>query len=98
MPGGSRRLQLTRSFRARHPGPLGAIVTSTSTPGGEGAIDDMGFRAGVEAWTTFLRPGRVLAISELTWLCPDPPEEIRRHWNVEYPVSMFAHIPPPMFA
>lgn len=51
----------------------------------EGAIYNMGFRAGIEAWRPFLRPGGVIAVSELTWLRPDPPEEIRRHWNAEYP-------------
>jgi hypothetical protein len=27
----------------------------------------------------------VIAVSEITWLRPDPPEEIRRHWCSEYP-------------
>ncbi|MBN2204173.1 MAG: class I SAM-dependent methyltransferase [Thermoleophilia bacterium] len=51
----------------------------------EGAIYTMGFTAGVEAWRPFLRRGGVIAVSEITWLRPDPPEEIRRHWNAEYP-------------
>lgn len=51
----------------------------------EGAIYNMGFSAGIEAWRPFLRPGGVLAVSELTWLRPEPPEEIRQHWNAEYP-------------
>jgi len=51
----------------------------------EGAIYNMGFRAGVEAWRPFLRAGGVLAVSEITWLRPDPPEEVRRHWLAEYP-------------
>lgn len=51
----------------------------------EGAIYNLGFRAGIEAWRPFLRTGGVLAVSEITWLRPDPPEEIRAHWNVEYP-------------
>ena len=51
----------------------------------EGAIYNMGFSAGVEAWRPFLRPGGVIAVSEITWLRPDPPEEIRQHWNSEYP-------------
>lgn len=45
----------------------------------------MGFTAGIEAWRPFLRPGGVIAVSEITWLRPDPPEEIRRHWDAEYP-------------
>jgi SAM-dependent methyltransferase len=51
----------------------------------EGAIYNIGFSAGIEAWRPFLRPGGVLAVSEITWLRPDPPEEIRRHWDAEYP-------------
>jgi SAM-dependent methyltransferase len=51
----------------------------------EGAIYNMGFAAGLAAWRPFLRPGGVLAVSEITWLGPDPPEEIRQHWAVEYP-------------
>jgi SAM-dependent methyltransferase len=51
----------------------------------EGAIYNMGFSTGIEAWRPFLRSGGVMAVSEITWLCPDPPEEIRRHWNAEYP-------------
>jgi len=51
----------------------------------EGAIYNMGFRAGLTAWKPFLRSGGVLAVSEITWLHPDPPAEILRHWNAEYP-------------
>lgn len=51
----------------------------------ECAIYNMGFRAGIEAWRPFLRPGGAIAVSEITWLRPDPPEEIRRHWTAEYP-------------
>lgn len=51
----------------------------------EGAIYNMGFRRGVEAWRRHLRPGGVLAVSEITWLRPNPPREILEHWNSEYP-------------
>lgn len=51
----------------------------------EGAIYNLGFGAGIEAWRPFLRTGGVLAVSEITWLRPDPPEEIRAHWGAEYP-------------
>jgi len=51
----------------------------------EGAIYNMGFSTGIEAWRPLLRPGGVMAVSEITWLRPDPPEGIRRHWNAEYP-------------
>lgn len=51
----------------------------------EGAIYNMGFCNGIEAWRPHLRSGGVLAVSEITWLRPDPPQEILEHWNAEYP-------------
>jgi SAM-dependent methyltransferase len=51
----------------------------------EGAIYNIGFAKGIKAWRPILRSGGVLAVSEITWLRPDPPEEIRQHWSNEYP-------------
>jgi SAM-dependent methyltransferase len=51
----------------------------------EGAIYNIGFAQGIEAWRPILRTGAVLAVSEITWLHPDPPEEIWQHWHNEYP-------------
>ena len=51
----------------------------------EGAIYNMGFTRGVRAWWRFLRPGGVLAVSEITWLRPDPPGDVKQHWESEYP-------------
>jgi SAM-dependent methyltransferase len=51
----------------------------------EGAIYNMGFKAGVEAWRRFLKPGGVLAVSELTWLTAKRPAELQAHWDAEYP-------------
>lgn len=51
----------------------------------EGAVYNMGFQAGIAAWRPLLKPGGVLAVSEITWLRPDPPEPIRAHWEGEYP-------------
>jgi len=51
----------------------------------EGAIYNMGFAAGVEAWRRFLKPGGVLAVSELTWLTTTRPAELQAHWEGEYP-------------
>lgn len=51
----------------------------------EGAIYNMGFEAGLKAWRRFLKPGGVLAVSELTWLTGDRPPEIERHWTDAYP-------------
>jgi SAM-dependent methyltransferase len=51
----------------------------------EGAIYSMGFAAGVAAWRRFLKPGGILAVSEITWFTDDRPDEIERHWTAGYP-------------
>ncbi len=51
----------------------------------EGAVYNIGFEAGVRAWRRFLKPGGVLALSDLTWLTDARPQEIDAHWRGEYP-------------
>ena len=51
----------------------------------EGAIYNMGFEKGVEYFKRFLKPGGILAVSEITWLTKDRPKEIQHHWDAEYP-------------
>jgi ubiquinone/menaquinone biosynthesis C-methylase UbiE len=51
----------------------------------EGAIYSMGFAAGIRSWRRFLKPGGILALSELTWLTTRRPAEIEAHWHREYP-------------
>lgn len=51
----------------------------------EGAIYVMGFERGIREWRRFLKPGGVLAVSELTWLTDSRPDELGRHWEHEYP-------------
>jgi SAM-dependent methyltransferase len=51
----------------------------------EGAIYNMGFAAGIAAWRRHLKPGGVLAVSELTWLTDRRPEDLQAHWAGEYP-------------
>jgi SAM-dependent methyltransferase len=50
----------------------------------EGAIYNLGFARGIEAWRPFLKPGGVLAVSELTWLTQARPAELEEHWAGEY--------------
>ncbi len=45
----------------------------------EGAIYNMGFEAGIKAWKNFLKLGGILAVSELTWLTDERPEELQAH-------------------
>jgi ubiquinone/menaquinone biosynthesis C-methylase UbiE len=51
----------------------------------EGAIYNMGFKNGITALRRFLKPGGILAVSELTWLTHERPTELEQHWNREYP-------------
>lgn len=51
----------------------------------EGAIYNIGFERGVQAWRQLLRPGGVLAVSEITWLTAERPAELDEHWSQEYP-------------
>lgn len=51
----------------------------------EGAIYNLGFEAGVVAWRRFLKPGGVLAVSELTWLTAQRPAELQTFWDEAYP-------------
>lgn len=51
----------------------------------EGAIYNIGFANGIKAWRRFLKPGGILAVSELTWLMKERPAELEQHWHREYP-------------
>ena len=51
----------------------------------EGAIYTMGFAKGVTSFKRFLKPGGILALSEITWLTRERPAEIQQHWDAEYP-------------
>lgn len=51
----------------------------------EGAIYNIGFLRGISEWRRFIKPNGILAVSELTWLTSDRPEELQYHWDTEYP-------------
>lgn len=51
----------------------------------EGAIYNLGFAAGLAAWHPFLKPGAVLAVSELTWLTEKRDEPLEAFWAQAYP-------------
>jgi SAM-dependent methyltransferase len=59
------------------PGSLDAIWS-------EGAIYNMGFENGVRQWRRLLKPGGILAVSELTWLTASRPAELEAHWHAQY--------------
>jgi SAM-dependent methyltransferase len=51
----------------------------------EGAIYNMGFVQGIQSWRRFLKPGGILAVSELTWLTAERPAALTAYWMREYP-------------
>ena len=51
----------------------------------EGAIYIIGFEKGLREWQPLLKKGGYLAVTELSWLKPDPPAEARAFWNENYP-------------
>ncbi len=51
----------------------------------EGAIYNMGFAKGIAYFKRFLKPGGILAVSEITWLTPNRPHDIVSYWNDAYP-------------
>ena len=50
----------------------------------EGAIYNIGFERGVREWRRFLKPGGILAVSELTWFTAERPQELDSHWRTLY--------------
>ncbi len=51
----------------------------------EGAIYIFGFAKGLNAWRRFVKPGGWVAVSELSWIVPDPPPAPREFWAENYP-------------
>ena len=51
----------------------------------EGAIYNIGFERGLRGWHRLLRPRGCVAVTEATWLVPDPPKRIHDFWMREYP-------------
>lgn len=51
----------------------------------EGAIYIMGFENGLRSWKQLLKSHGYIAVTELSWLQPDPPAEIKAFWQQGYP-------------
>lgn len=51
----------------------------------EGAIYNMGFENGINVWKRFLKPGGILAVSEITWFTDTRPQELTDYWQSAYP-------------
>jgi len=51
----------------------------------EGSIYHIGFQEGLKEFRRFLKPGGMIAVSEVSWFTPDRPEEIATFWHDNYP-------------
>lgn len=51
----------------------------------EGAMYNIGFERGITDWKRYLKPGGILVVTEISWFSRDVPEELRGHWEAEYP-------------
>ena len=51
----------------------------------EGAIYVIGFTQGLRAWRPLLKHGGCMAVTELSWIKPNPPEEVLKYWQADYP-------------
>jgi ubiquinone/menaquinone biosynthesis C-methylase UbiE len=50
----------------------------------EGSIFLIGFERGLRGWKPLLRPGGYMVVSDLTWLCESPSDEIRSYMSNLY--------------
>lgn len=51
----------------------------------EGSIYIIGFERGLIEWKRFIKPGGYLAVTEVSWLRADPPDELKKYWAESYP-------------
>lgn len=51
----------------------------------EGAIYIMGFENGIAQWLRHLKPGGILAVSDISWITDSRPAELERFWEQECP-------------
>jgi ubiquinone/menaquinone biosynthesis C-methylase UbiE len=51
----------------------------------EGAIYIIGFEKGIKSWKPLLKKSGYLVVSEVSWLKPDAPKELKSFWEECYP-------------
>jgi ubiquinone/menaquinone biosynthesis C-methylase UbiE len=51
----------------------------------EGAIYNIGFKAGLEMWKPLLKKAGYVAVTEVAWLRSDAPDKLKAFWGSEYP-------------
>lgn len=50
----------------------------------EGAIYNIGFERGINEWRDYLKPGGYIAVTEISWLTGERPDEIQDFWMQSY--------------
>ncbi|MGJ0531819.1 methyltransferase domain-containing protein [Methylocystis sp.] len=56
----------------------------------EGAIYIIGFKEGLQAWGKYLKRGGYIAVTHISWLRSQIPEEPRAFWNEAYPKGLLS--------
>jgi SAM-dependent methyltransferase len=51
----------------------------------EGAIYLVGFDHALREWARLLKPGGAIAVTEISWLTSEPPQELQEFWGSAYP-------------
>lgn len=51
----------------------------------EGAIYQMGFENGLNNWKKFLKPNGYIAVTEISWIKDNPPDDLFDYWKHAYP-------------
>ena len=57
----------------------------------EGAVYNIGFKNGINYWKEFLKPGGILAVSELSWTTNCRPKGLEDFWTGEYAIAARAN-------
>lgn len=50
----------------------------------EGSIYHIGFEKGLREWHQYLKPGGYIAVSEVSWITKERPQEIEEFWVLNY--------------
>lgn len=54
----------------------------------EGAVYIIGLADGLTTWRPYLKDHGSIAVTEISWLRPDPPSELRTYWDEAYPAML----------
>ena len=83
----SKTLRLTHQVTAL-PGDMASLQFKPRTFDviwSEGAIYNIGFKDGLKLWKPLLKKAGYVAVTEVAWLGPDVPDELKAFWDSAYP-------------